>query len=341
MKSVSVIIPCLNEEKYIAGCIDSLLSQSYPSNLIEIIVVDGMSSDNTRAIVSAYCSKYPQIKMIENPAKFVSQGLNLGIQISTGEVIFRIDTHCTYPNNYIQVLEQQLSVLNAENVGAVLVTMPADSRKLSHAIAVGMSHRFGVGNSLFRIGINHITETDTVAFGCFRRTIFERIGYFDTALIRNQDDEFNARIRKNGGKIYIIPDITVHYYARSSLKNTALMFYQYGLFKPLVNKKLGSAATLRQFIPPLFVLGIITGLVLTLILPYFYSILYLSILFLYVALAFLFSLIESRRKKDPWLICLLPVVFLVLHTSYGAGYLIGILKFYLAGETSTEVLSSR
>lgn len=322
---VSVVCPVYNEEKFIANCINSIIRQDYPKEYMEVFLVDGMSSDLTRSIIMDYVNRYSFIHLLDNPDKIVPHALNIGIRKAKGDVLIRIDGHCTYPVNYISVLVRNLYELGADNVGAVWNTLPAKNTSLCKAIAVGVSHKFGIGNSLHKVGVKDITETDTVPFGCFRKDIFDRIGEFDEELIRNQDDEFNARIIKNGGKIYLIPDLVIDYYARDSIYKVSKMFYQYGLFKPLVNKKLGFPATLRQFFPLLFVVGLILGGLLSLFLLSVRYI-YVVVLLLYLLISLSFSLIESLKHKDWRLLFFLPWIFLVIHISYGWGYLHGIYK---------------
>jgi GT2 family glycosyltransferase len=196
---------------------------------------------------------------------------------------------------------------------------------VSTAIATVLSSSFGMGNSYFRIGSKEIRQTDTVPFGCFHKSLFEKIGYFDEELIRNQDDEFNGRIIKNGGKIFLIPFVEVNYYGRDTLRKTSKMFYQYGLFKPLVNKKLGTPATLRQFVPPLFVATLILTPILLWILPSL-GILFSSLIALYLLLNFGISFCEAIRLKRFSVFLLLPVTFFIVHVSYGWGYLTGMVK---------------
>ena len=322
---VSVVCPVYNEEKFIANCINSIIRQDYPKEYMEVFLVDGMSSDLTRSIIMDYVNRYSFIHLLDNPDKIVPPALNIGIRKAKGDVLIRIDGHCTYPVNYISVLVRNLYELGADNVGAVWNTLPAKNTSLCKAIAVGVSHKFGIGNSLHKVGVKDITETDTVPFGCFRKDIFDRIGEFDEELIRNQDDEFNARIIKNGGKIYLIPDLVIDYYARDSIYKVSKMFYQYGLFKPLVNKKLGFPATLRQFFPLLFVVGLILGGLLSLFLLSVRYI-YVVVLLLYLLISLSFSLIESLKHKDWRLLFFLPWIFFVIHISYGWGYLHGIYK---------------
>lgn len=340
MQFVSIICPILNEEKFIEKCFESIISQDYPIDFFEILFVDGMSNDATRIKVQQCIQKYTNVKLLDNLSKVVPHALNIGIKASKGDVIVRIDGHCEYPTNYISILVEHLFTLNADNVGGVWNTLPANQTILCKSIALGVSHPFGIGNSLHKVGAKEIIETDTVPFGCFHKEIFERIGYFDEDLIRNQDDEFNARIIKNGGKIFLIPELVIDYYARDTVSKMSKMFYQYGLFKPLVNKKLGSPATLRQFFPLFFVIGLFAGFILSFVGKPF-LIFYGSILATYISLSLYFSSIQVLKKKNIKIIFLLPYIFFVIHLSYGWGYLIGIFRFLILGKTNSKVNMNR
>lgn len=319
---LSVICPIYNEEKYIAKCIDSILAQDYPKDDLEVIFVDGMSKDRTREIVAEYTNKYAFIRLIDNPARIVPPAMNIGIRASKGDIIIRLDAHAIFPSNYFSELVKNLIALEAENVGGVCRTLPVDDSLVSQSIAAVLSSSFGMGNSHFRIGASNVMEVDTVPFGCFHRSLFERIGYFDEELIRNQDDEFNGRIIKNGGKIYLLPQLVIDYYARDKVHKVWKMFYQYGLFKPLVNRKLGSPATTRQFFPLLFVLGLVIGPIISLFyLPLFYV--YFSVLILYFGLATYFSATHTKNIKR---ILLQVWIYFVVHFAYGWGYARGIIK---------------
>ena len=149
--------------------------------------------------------------------------------------------------------------MNADNVGGVWNTQPAKNTVICQAIAQASSHPFGVGGSMHKIGSSKIIETDTVPFGCYKREVFEKTGLFDTDLVRNQDDEFNGRLLKLGGKIFLIPQVIINYTARDTIYKMCKMYYQYGLYKPLVSKKLGAPATIRQFFPIAFLLWLVLG----------------------------------------------------------------------------------
>lgn len=322
---ISVICPIYNEEKYIAKCIDSILAQDYPKDNLEVIFVDGMSTDKTREILASYTEKYPFIKLFDNPARIVPPAMNIGIRRALGEIIIRLDAHAIYPANYFSELTKYLVELDADNVGGICRTLPVNDSVKCRSIASVLSSRFGMGNSYFRIGSDSIKQVDTVPFGCFRRKLFDRIGYFDEELVRNQDDEFNGRIVKNGGKIYLIPSIVIDYYARDTLAKVYRMFYQYGLFKPLVNKKLGSPATIRQFVPLCFTLGLILGPLTFFISPVFAWI-YSLVLLCYAGLAAFFSL-KSATCFSQWLLQIW--VYFVVHFAYGWGYINGVINLIL------------
>jgi glycosyltransferase involved in cell wall biosynthesis len=327
LKFVSIIMPCRNEVNFIEGVLNSISAQDYPKDSLEIIVADGMSDDGTREKLEELSSSHLNLKVIDNPQKVTPNALNLAIEASKGEVIVRLDAHSNYPSNYISRLVTELFRLDAENVGGVWLTTPANSGTVATAIALATSHPLGIGNASYRLDNPVIKETDTVPFGCFKRSIFDKIGFFDTDLIRNQDDEFNGRIIKNGGKIFLVPDVEIEYYARATLGTTMKMFYQYGLFKPLVNIKLGHPATLRQFAPPIFVLGLLF-LPIALLSEWLFMI-WSAIYAIYFLTSAFFSLKVAWRKKRRGLAPYLFLAFFLIHFSYGWGYLTGIFKFVL------------
>ena len=322
---VSVVLPIYKEEKFIEKCILSILGQDYPKDRLELIFVDGMSPDRTREIVLEYSKKYPFIRLLDNPQKVVPYALNKGIKNAKGDVIIRLDGHCDYPANYISVLVKYLFQLKADNVGGIWNTLPARETDECYAIAIGSSHPFGVGGSEHKIGLKEIKQTDTVPFGCYKREVFDRIGYFDEQLTRNQDDEFNARLINNGGKIYIIPELVINYTSRDSMKKMRQMYYQYGLFKPLANKKLGAPATIRQFFPGLFVAGLVLGGILSCFSKVILT-LYLAVIAFYIGIGLYIGICSAIKYKRPALVLYMPYTFFNIHISYGIGYIKGIYK---------------
>jgi glycosyltransferase involved in cell wall biosynthesis len=327
VRKVSVICPVFNEEKFIEACIVSIIEQDYPQDMMEVLFVDGRSTDNTREIIERYMTQYPFIKLLDNPERIVPYALNRGLEAANGEVIMRLDGHCTYPTNYISELVRYLYELNADNVGGVWNTQPAKDTPICQAIALASSHPFGVGGSMHKIGASKIMETDTVPFGCYKREVFEKTGPFDTDLVRNQDDEFNGRLLNLGGKIYLIPQVIINYTARDTISKMRHMYYQYGLYKPLVNKKLGSPATVRQFFPLLFLLALVLGGIASIFSPFVLNI-YLAMIMLYLIIGLVVGGMSGIRTYHPLLILLMPYVFFNIHLSYRFGYLRGLVMGY-------------
>jgi len=338
---VSIVIPSRNEAKYISKVLENILSQDYPADLIEVIIIDGESDDNTLYNISTYKDKFKNLKILNNPAKVVPHALNIGIKSATGSVIIRMDAHSEYPTDYVYSLVKGLDEYNADNSGGVWVTTPSNSSLISRSIAYCSSHVFGVGDAKYRVGQKTPVYVDTVPFGCFRKDLFDKIGFFDEDLIRNQDDELNARIIKSGGRIILLPDVKIKYFARPTYSKLTKMFYQYGLFKPLVNKKLKKPATVRQFIPLFFVLYLILLFLFSLFqrdftFPYlFIPLILYSLLNLIVS----FKIAKSNKQLN-----LLPynfLTFFLIHLSYGFGYLKGIFIFFILNKNKLQLTLSR
>ena len=323
---VSVIIPCRNEKAFIKNVLDDMLNQDYPRQFIAVLVIDGMSDDGTRDIILSYAQKYGWIKMLDNLKKTAPCALNIGIKNSKGYVL-RVDAHSRYPYNYISKLYDWSKNLNADNVGCPVVTVPGNDTLKALSISRILAHPFGVGNAYFRLGVNKPKEVDTVMFGFFKPDVFDKIGLFDEELTRNQDDEFNARLKRAGGKIYLVPELEFTYFARSTFSKLWQMYFQYGLFKPLVNKKIGLPSNIRQLVP----IGFISSLIISLIVFIFNPLggtLFISILALYA----LFNLTISIKiaKKDYLAHIFYNFIgFCIVHFSYGFGYLKGILYFVI------------
>jgi glycosyltransferase involved in cell wall biosynthesis len=331
---VSIVIPCRDEARYIGACLDSILAADYMADRIEVLVVDGRSDDGTRDIVSRYTAAHPRIRLLENPLRITPAALNVGIRAARGDVIMRMDAHVVYPPDYIRRSIAALESSGADNVGGVIVTLPGDETPVARAIAVALSHPFGVGDSYFRIGARVPRLVDSVAFGCWRRELFSRVGLFDEELVRNQDDEFNYRIAQHGGRVLLVPDIVARYYARGSLRLVARTFYQYGYFKPLVAKKLGRVATVRQLIPALLVVAVVGSALFQLGrrmfgLPVFRPMIAAALIVYAVAVV---GFAATAARRHGWRCAVaLAATFPVLHWSYGLGYLRGVLDHLVLG----------
>ncbi len=319
---VSIISPIRNEGKYLAACLDSIISQDYDKDQYEIIIVDGMSDDISKAILATYCEKYPQIKLLHNPQKIAPTALNLGIAEAKGDIFIRVDGHVILQEDYITQCVNYMKATGADCVGGVIESI--NDSYIGKVIALAMSSVFGVGNARFRTS-GAEGFVDTLAFGAYRRDVIRDIGLFDEELVRSQDDEFNYRLRKFGKKIFFTPQIKSFYYSRSNLKELWKQYFQYGFWKVRVLQKHFSMMQWRQFVPPVFVLLLLVCLGLMSFYQgavYFLSAMTIS----YSLLSLIFSL-KTALKTDIRFFPLLPVAFGILHFSYGMGFLWGMIRF--------------
>lgn len=319
---ISILIPCRNEASYIRPCLASILESDYPQDRLEVLVIDGWSDDGTREIIVEMARSQPSIRLLDNPRRITPVALNLGIRESHGTIIVRMDAHVTYPPAYLPLLVRGLLETGADNVGGVIVTLPANESATARAIAIGLSHPMGVGNAYFRIGVTKRRDVKTVPFGCFRREVFDAIGLFDEELARNQDDEFNFRLVRHGRRVVLLPEVIAYYYARPSLRLVARMFYQYGWFKPLVARKVGGIVTLRQLAPA----ALVASLAGCAVLSPFASAADISCGFIAggYAAAVLACAAAQLPRHGVRCAAMLAAVFTVLHFSYGFGYLRGL-----------------
>ncbi len=321
---ITVVIPCRNEERYIESCLNSVISNDYPKEDIEVFVIDGNSKDSTRKIIDAYLNKYGFIHLLNNEKITVPYAMNLGISKSSGEYIIRLDTHSEIPDNYFSELIKWSKKLNADNIGAVCVTDVKSKNPKSNSIKKVLSSRFGVGNSYFRTGIEEIKEVDTVPFGCYKKKVFEKIGLYDTRLTRNQDIELNKRLKRNNGKIFLLPDLFCKYFARETFTGLAKNNFGNGLWNILtvyITKQF-SSISLRHFIPLIFFLSLIAPLLLMIWFPPLGIVAALSF-----AVYLLTLLLVSLRIKDKSSsFYLIMWTFIVLHLSYGFGSFIGLFR---------------
>lgn len=321
---LSVVCPIYNEEKYIAKCLDSIIEQDYPKDDIELFLVDGMSSDNTRGIIAKYQEKYSWIKVLDNPKRIAPCAMNVGIEAAKGDIIMRLDAHASYQPDYFSVLVNGIKRLNADNVGTVCKTDVLNKTPKTLAIKEVLGNKFGVGDSTFRTGIDKEQEVETVPFGCWRREVFEKYGKYDERLVRNQDIELNKRIVRGGGKIYILPDTYCTYLARETWSALSRNNYGNGKWNILTvyYTKMFSSLSLRHFIPLLFLLSLVIPLLMAFIWWPFALISVVSLL-AYTTLLSAVSIKLSVEKKLNFVYLL--ITFYVLHLSYGWGSLVGIL----------------
>lgn len=323
---VSIIIPCRNEEKYITKCLNSIIETDYPKESIQVFVCDGKSTDNSLERIRDFEKKYNYIHLVENKYKTTPHGLNIGIEKSSAMVIIILGAHSELFPDYISNCVSALK--NDNNIGCVGgIIENIYENKNSEAIGLALSSSFGVGNVYFRTGTKE-GYVDTVAFGAYKNEVFQKIGLFDEQLIRNQDDDFNYRLIKSGLKILLKKNIKSKYYVRASFKKLFHQYYQYGLWKVFVNKKHKTITTLRQLIPSLFVLIIISGTIFSFFSKIVFYIL-LFILSVYIVIG-----VKSSFQKSKVFFTAIKIFysFLILHFSYGIAYLIGIFRFLILNQ---------
>jgi glycosyltransferase involved in cell wall biosynthesis len=323
---VSIIIPCRNEEKFIGKCLDSVVVQDYQKENLEVLVVDGMSSDGTREIVKKYIKKYPFIKLLDNSKEIKPCALNIGIKKANGNVIIIMDAHAGYAKNYISKCVEHLEKYKVDNVGGAIKTLPAKNTLAAQSVAMCLSHFFGAGGSTFRVGSKKPRRVDTVFGGCYRKEIFKKVGLFNENLIRSQDMEFNLRLKKAGGKILLAPDIISYYYPKSNLGDFLLHNIQDGIWTVYPLKFVKMPFRLRHYIPLIFVLGLFFSLILS-VFSIFGKILFISVFGIYLFLNLFFSL-RIALIKGPKYFFIMPMVFFVRHFGYGLGSIWGLIKLY-------------
>lgn len=325
---ISIIIPCRNEEKFIGKCLDSVINNDYPKDKMEVLIMDGMSQDKTREIVQRYIEKYGFIKILDNPKKITPCAFNKGIKSAKGEIIVLIGAHADYEKNYISKCVKYLQEYDVDNVGGEMKTLPSEDTIIAKAIAFVLSNKFGAGDSCFRVGVDKPKFVDTVFGGCYKKGIFDKIGYFNENLIRGQDMEFNLRLKKAGGKIFLVPDIVTYYYPKSNLKDFFIQNFKSGMWVIYSMKFTKRLLRLRHYIPLIFVSSLITLGILSIFSLFFLS-LFLFEIGLYLLTNIYFSAKISLQEKDIRYLILIPIVFTVRHISYGLGSIWGVVKLFI------------
>lgn len=319
LSAVSIIIPMRNEEAYVGKCLDSVVAQIGERRDVEILCVDGASTDGTREIIRERAKLDSRIRLVDNPDAIVPRAMNLAIAQARGDVIIRLDCHSEYSPDYIDNCCDVLQRTGADNVGGYIQTVPGNDSPTGRAIAAATSSRFGVGGSMFRTGGGE-REVDTVPFGCFRRDVFDRFGTYDERLVRNQDIELNSRIRRGGGKIVISPAIKLTYFNRSTFAGLRQQAFNNGLWNPYTIYITGRGLQLRHFVPLFFVLSllVLAGLSIWSELAH---VLLAAELLTYGLVAAVMALQAARKSGAPTL--LIAAAFPQLHLAYGLGSLCG------------------
>jgi glycosyltransferase involved in cell wall biosynthesis len=330
INSVSVVIPCRNEEKYIAKCLESIIDSNFEKKLLEVFVVDGLSTDNSKQIIEQFSSKYNWIHFIENTNQTTPYALNAGIKNSKSDVLIILGAHSEI---YPDFISQNIFYLNKyPECGCVGGYLENEyENETAEIVGAAMSSVFGVGNANFRIPDKE-GFVDTVAFGAYRKEVFEKVGLFDEVLTRNQDDDFNYRVTKAGYKIFLSPTIKCKYYVRASYQKLYRQYKQYGYWKVYLNKKHKAFLSIRQLIPFLFISFLVVGFLLS----FFNSIIALGYwigLIAYGSLALFFAFKKSKKNSD---VLKIAFTFFLLHWAYGTGYAQGLVSFLLMNKKPTK-----
>ncbi len=321
---VSIIVPCYNEENRIRFLLDAIYLQSYPREKLEVIIADGHSKDTTREVIAAFQLTHPDLKIhvLDNDAGTIPAALNTAIKASSGEYIIRMDAHSGPSPQYVQHAVDALQANQAENVGGVWEIRSGADTWVARSIAVAAAHPLGVGDALYR----HTTEpayVDTVPFGAFRKELINTIGYFDETLLANEDYEFNTRIRKNGGRVWLNPQLRSIYFARATLKALWQQYVRYGFWKFKMLQRYPTSLRWRQALPPVFVASLIISLFLSLFFHLFIWLI-MAQLVIYFSILGLVALRLSVQKKQLFLILGFPLAVAVMHIAWGSGFIASI-----------------
>lgn len=331
---VSVIVPCLNEAATIQILLNAIYRQTYPLEQIEVIISDGMSTDSTRQKIEAFSQAHPELKIhiVDNPERSIPAALNKAIRASNGEIIIRLDAHSMPYPDYIERIVTAIKMEKGDNVGGVWEIQPGKNKDgkvtwMARSIAAAASNPLGVGNALYRYTQSAQT-VDTVPFGAFRKRLIEKVGYFNERLLTNEDYEFNVRITKLGGVIWLDPAIRSVYFARPTYSALLKQYWRYGFWKAQMLKDHPKSIRWRQALPPAFVLSMLLLFVLGLWISSFWVLLLTAISF-YTLSLLVAGTSESIRKKDGMMVIGVPIAILCMHLSWGTAFWYSLISTWL------------
>ncbi len=314
---VTVVVPMLNEERYIGPCLESLANGDYPAESMEVLVIDGGSTDRSIAIVEGWTERLPGIRVINNPARIQSAAMNIAIKEAVGEYLVRLDAHSTYRPNHVTACIENLMAGRADNVGGVQWPMGASG--VQKAIALTLRSPFSMGPSTHR----HSSSPqygESVYLGAWKTETLRQIGGFDESLLVAEDYELNIRLRESGKRVLVLPELACAYSVRSSMPALAKQYFRYGLWKTRILRRYPKSLRLRHTAPGLLLLGLVGSLI---ILPFSWQIAVILPL-VYAAFLLLATLTLAWSEHSLMAVSSLAV-FPVIHLSYGIGFLWGIL----------------
>jgi len=325
MPLVSIIVPCYNEQSTIQQLLKAVYAQSFPRQDMEVVVADGMSTDETRREIAAFQREHPDlcVRVVDNPRRDIPAGLNRAIAAAHGEFVVRLDAHSEPYPDYVARCVEALKAGRGDNVGGVWEIRPSNSSWQARAISAAAAHPFGVGDAQYRVG-GTAQAVDTVPFGAFRRTLVEQVGGFDESLLTNEDYEFNVRVRKAGGAVWLDPLIRTIYYARATMIDLARQYWRYGYWKARMLRRYPETFRWRQlagvFVLSFLVLGIL-GI-------WFSAARWLLVIeTVFYALLLLFAGVQvAWRKRDFALLWGVPLAIAIMHFSWGTAFLWSLLN---------------
>ena len=321
MPTVSVIVPCYNEQWTIGLLLDALYAQTFPRAEMEVIIADGRSQDGTRAAITAFQRAHTDlcVYIVDNPDRTIPAALNHALAAAAGEFIVRLDAHSMPRPDYVARCLAALQAGSGDNVGGVWDIPPRTPRWAARSIAAAAAHPLGVGDALYRYA-ERPQAVDTVPFGAFRRTLIADIGPFDETLLTNEDYEFNTRVRLAGGRVWLDPAIRSTYFARASFGALARQYWRYGFWKLRMLRRYPQSIRWRQAAPPLFVFLLLLLGLLAIFFPAARILLSLQLGF-YAALLLAAGVYSAWRRRTADLALGVALAIAVMHLSWGAGFL--------------------
>jgi glycosyltransferase involved in cell wall biosynthesis len=321
MPSVSIIVPCYNEQATIGLLLQAVYAQTYPRANLEVIIADGISTDRTREEIASFRAAHTDlcVRIVDNPKRAIPAGLNQAIRAAQGDYFIRLDAHSVPEADYVEHCLADLGQGLGDNVGGVWNIQPGSSSWIARAIAVVAAHPLGVGDARYRY-TSQAGPVDTVPFGAFSRSLIERIGSFDETLLTNEDYEFNTRIRQHSGTVWLDPCIRSVYFARSTLGDLARQYWRYGYWKQRMLRRYPGSLRWRQALPPLLVVSLAVLLLTAPILsPARW--LFAAELLVYLGVLVLAGIQMGFQKKDPSLALGVPLGIATMHLTWGSGFL--------------------
>src|SRR6266487_2868184 len=310
---VSIIVPCYNEQSTIRMMLDAFRAQTFPRTEMEVVVADGMSTDGTRDAIFAFQKKFPDLKvcLVDNPLRNIPSGLNRALEASHGEIIVRFDAHSKPYPDYVENCVKAHEAGRGDNIGGVWEIYPGAQTWSAQSIAVAASHPLGVGDAMYRLAAS-ASEVDTVPFGSYRRTLIDKLGGYNESLLTNEDYEFNTRIRKSNGRVWLDPSIRSIYFARSTYLELIHQYWRYGFWKWQMLRRFPDTIRWRQALPPLFVLSLLGLALISIFLPVASWVL-ISGLILYFFILLLAGVHAAIKQHKLFLLPGLPLAISVMH----------------------------